>query len=52
MTVQEMEQLWLTSVCESPNDRGDGFGLAVPGVWRYAEGEEELCKQDPCSFTR
>jgi CRISPR-associated protein Cmr3 len=52
VTVQEMEQLWLTSVCESPNDRGDGFGLAVPGVWRYAEGEEELCKQDPCSFTR
>ncbi len=40
VTVQEMEQLWLTSVCESPNDRGDGFGLAVPGVWRYAEGEE------------
>ena len=25
--------LWLASVCDEPQDRRDGFGLAMPGAW-------------------
>lgn len=27
------ERMWLQSVCDDEQDRKDGFGLAVPGVW-------------------
>lgn len=37
LTEKELEELWLASICDSPHDRGDGFGLVVPGVWDYAE---------------
>jgi CRISPR-associated protein Cmr3 len=30
------ERLWLASVCDAENDRRDGFGLALPGVWQAA----------------
>jgi CRISPR-associated protein Cmr3 len=25
--------LWLASLCDAPQDRADGYGMAVPGVW-------------------
>lgn len=43
ITVDDMKSLWLNSICGGRNDRGDGFGLAVPGVWDYAgENQESL----------
>ncbi len=26
--------LWLTSICDAPQDRRDGYGLALPAPWR------------------
>ena len=31
--------LWLASVCDEPQDRIDGFGLALPGPWAPPTGE-------------
>ena len=31
--------LWLASVCDEPQDRLDGFGLALPGPWAPPTGE-------------
>jgi len=31
-----VEQLFLCSLCDEPQDNKDGFGLALPGVWNYA----------------
>lgn len=31
---------WLRSVCDKPQDRKDGFGLAVWGIWEEAKNEE------------
>ena len=33
------ESLWLRSVCDDPQDRLDGFGLALWGIWDYADGD-------------
>jgi CRISPR-associated protein Cmr3 len=29
-----LESLWLASLCDQDHDRRDGFGLALPGVWK------------------
>ena len=34
-----IRHLWLGSICDAEQDRRDGFGLALPGNWHYAEGE-------------
>lgn len=31
------KNLWLKSVCDSKQDRRDGFGLALWGIWDYAD---------------
>ena len=31
--------LWLASVCDEPQDRRDGFGLALPGPWTPAAAD-------------
>jgi CRISPR-associated protein Cmr3 len=31
------EKLWLKSVCDDEQDRRDGFGLALWGIWDYAD---------------
>ena len=31
------EDLWLRSVCDKDQDRRDGFGLALWGIWDYAD---------------
>ena len=33
------ESLWLRSVCDVEQDRKDGFGLALWGIWDYANDE-------------
>ncbi len=33
-TFKDWDKLWLSSLCEDENDRNNGFGLAVPGVWQ------------------
>lgn len=33
------ESLWLRSICDDPQDRRDGFGLALWGIWDYADGD-------------
>ena len=30
---EALAALWLASVCDEPQDRRDGFGLALPGPW-------------------
>jgi CRISPR-associated protein Cmr3 len=35
-----VKNLWLRSVCDEDQDRRDGFGLAVWGLWDYADCEE------------
>jgi len=35
-----VKSLWLRSVCDKDQDRRDGFGLAVWGLWDYADREE------------
>lgn len=37
---QELANLWLQSVCDLPQDRLDGFGLAAWGVWSLSENSE------------
>jgi CRISPR-associated protein Cmr3 len=29
-------QLWLHSICQGEQDRSDGFGLTLPGVWSHS----------------
>ena len=36
---EALAALWLTSVCDKPQDRLDGFGLALPGPWAPPTGE-------------
>jgi len=31
------KNLWLRSVCDDEQDRRDGFGLALWGIWDYAD---------------
>ena len=31
------KNLWLKSVCDDEQDRKDGFGLALWGIWDYAD---------------
>lgn len=38
--------LWLKSVCDNDQDRRDGFGLALWGVWDYANETVEVKKQE------
>ncbi len=33
------ESFWLRSVCDAEQDRKDGFGLALWGIWDYARDE-------------
>lgn len=41
------EKLWLKSVCDEKQDRLDGFGLALWGIWDYAKDEtKEEQKQE------
>lgn len=37
---RKLAELWLRSVCDLPQDRLDGFGLAVWGVWSNTENSE------------
>ena len=38
--VDMLQRLWLCALCDKPEDNNDGFGLALPGRWEYAnEGE-------------
>lgn len=30
---EDLERLWLTALCDHPQDRLDGFGLALPAPW-------------------
>ena len=30
----ELENLWLSSVCDQEQDRRDGFGIVLPGSWK------------------
>lgn len=39
------KDLWLRSVCDNDQDRRDGFGLALWGIWDYAN-EKTTIKQD------
>ncbi len=32
-----VKKLWLRSVCDDDQDRRDGFGLAIWGIWDYAD---------------
>lgn len=32
----DLEHLWLTGLCDCPQDRLDGFGLALPAAWAPA----------------
>ena len=34
--------LWLASVCDEPQDRRDGFGLALPGPWTTPADDTEV----------
>lgn len=36
----ELGKLWLRSVCDKEEDRKDGFGLAVWGIWEEAKKED------------
>ena len=36
---EALAALWLASVCDEPQDRLDGFGLALPGPWAAPTGE-------------
>lgn len=33
LTEDEVHALWLGSLCQDRQDRNDGFGLALPGLW-------------------
>lgn len=33
-TREQLEQLWLASICDDPQDRCDGFGIALPRPWQ------------------
>jgi len=33
-------RLWLESLCDELQDRHDGFGIALPGTWSYADRGE------------
>ena len=37
------KNLWLKSVCDDEQDRRDGFGLALWGIWDYAD--EKIVKE-------
>jgi len=39
------ESLWLKSVCDDLQDRRDGFGLALWGIWDYAD-ENDANRQE------
>jgi len=39
------ESLWLRSVCDDPQDQRDGFGLALWGIWDYAD-ENDANRQE------
>jgi CRISPR-associated protein Cmr3 len=40
------ESLWLKSVCDDEQDRRDGFGLALWGIWDYADDETVVKEQE------
>jgi CRISPR-associated protein Cmr3 len=40
------KSLWLKSVCDHDQDRRDGFGLAIWGIWDYAIETEKEQKQE------
>jgi len=40
------KSLWLKSVCDNDQDRRDGFGLALWGIWDYANETAEAKKQE------
>lgn len=37
-----VKSCWLESVCDNPQDRKDGFGLAVWGVWERAKKADKV----------
>jgi CRISPR-associated protein Cmr3 len=41
-----LAKLWLKSVCDDPQDRLDGFGLALWGIWDYADDETVVKEQE------
>ncbi len=34
LSTEQLRRLWLTSLCDEPQDRRDGFGLALPAAWQ------------------
>ena len=40
-----VKNLWLRSVCDKKQDRLDGFGLALWGVWDFFDDEEDNMKK-------
>jgi CRISPR-associated protein Cmr3 len=37
----EVESLWMTSLCEDEQDRRDGYGLALPGAWQPSDTDHQ-----------
>lgn len=37
LSEEAVTSLWLNSLCDEQQDRRDGFGLAIPGIWDYAK---------------
>ena len=41
LTAEHWEKLWLNrSLCRNPYDARNGYGLTLPGVWNWDEGDE------------
>jgi len=40
LAADTVRRMWLQSVCDCGQDRRDGFGLAVWGIWEPTKGEE------------
>jgi CRISPR-associated protein Cmr3 len=39
-SLEDLNALWLASLCDHPQDRRDGFGLALPAPWDPAATNE------------
>ena len=40
ITPEMLEKLWFSSICDDRQANMDGFGLVVPGIWKYASEEK------------
>lgn len=41
LTPEVMKKLWLSSICDDPQDNRDGFGIVIPGIWDYSTPQED-----------